>query len=135
MTGSVLGWDVGGANLKAARVSCDRASAPTVLTIPFPLWREPGRLSAVLAEAASRLGAADAMAVTMTAELADCFATKREGVAFVLKAFLTAFQMTACGCTEPMAHSDARMKRRSTRTGAPRTGWRARQSSRGRHRV
>ena len=31
------------------------------------------------------------MAVTMTAELADCFATKREGVAFVLDAFQTAF--------------------------------------------
>ena len=31
------------------------------------------------------------MAVTMTAELADCFATKREGVASVLDAFKTAF--------------------------------------------
>lgn len=31
------------------------------------------------------------MAVTMTAELADCFATKREGVAFVLDAFRSAF--------------------------------------------
>jgi probable H4MPT-linked C1 transfer pathway protein len=31
------------------------------------------------------------MAVTTTAELADCFATKREGVAFVLDAFHTAF--------------------------------------------
>ena len=31
------------------------------------------------------------MAVTMTAELADCFATKREGVVFVLDAFRTAF--------------------------------------------
>jgi probable H4MPT-linked C1 transfer pathway protein len=31
------------------------------------------------------------MAVTMTAELADCFATKREGVAFVLDSFRAAF--------------------------------------------
>ena len=31
------------------------------------------------------------MAVTMTAELADCFATKREGVVFVLDAFRSAF--------------------------------------------
>lgn len=31
------------------------------------------------------------MGLTMTAELADCFATKREGVAFVLDAFRTAF--------------------------------------------
>ena len=34
------------------------------------------------------------MAVTMTAELADCFDTKREGVAFVLDAFRTAFPET-----------------------------------------
>ena len=31
------------------------------------------------------------MAVTMTAELADCFATKRDGVGFVIGAFTTAF--------------------------------------------
>ena len=31
------------------------------------------------------------MAVTMTAELADCFATKREGVAFVIDAFRSTF--------------------------------------------
>src|SRR4030095_13896820 len=34
------------------------------------------------------------MAVTMTAELADCFATKRDGVEFVLAAFRAAFPTT-----------------------------------------
>jgi probable H4MPT-linked C1 transfer pathway protein len=94
MTGPILGWDVGGANLKAARIGEDGQSEPRMLERPFALWREPHRLPTVLAEAADRLGGTrdiHTMAVTMTAELADCFATKREGVAFVLDAFRTAF--------------------------------------------
>ena len=91
MKGPILGWDVGGANVKAARIGADGESAPQVLERPFTLWREPHRLPVVLAEAADQLGGARTMAVTMTAELADCFATKREGVVFVLDAFRTAF--------------------------------------------
>src|SRR6266851_5506043 len=89
--GPILGWDVGGANLKAARIAEDDTSEPRMLERPFPLWREPHRLPAILREAADCLGTAATMAVTTTAELADCFATKREGVAFVLDAFHTAF--------------------------------------------
>ena len=91
MKGPILGWDVGGANLKAARLADDDTSEPSMLQCPFPLWREPHRLAAVLLEAADRLGGARTMAVTTTAELADCFATKREGIAFVLDAFRAAF--------------------------------------------
>jgi probable H4MPT-linked C1 transfer pathway protein len=82
---------VGGANLKAARIDNGGQSPPKIFECPFPIWREPDRLPAILAETADRLGGAHNMAVTMTAELADCFATKREGVAFVLDAFRTAF--------------------------------------------
>ena len=88
---NIIGWDVGGANIKAAWIQDGRQTEPRVLEQPFPLWREPHRLPAVLAGIAGRLGCADAMAVTMTAELADCFATKREGVASVLDAFRDAF--------------------------------------------
>ena len=91
MKAPILGWDVGGANIKAARIEEVGQCEPTVVERSFPLWREPHRLPAVLAETADRLGGAGAMAVTMTAELADCFTTKREGVAFVLDAFQTAF--------------------------------------------
>ena len=86
---AILGWDVGGANVKAARI--DGQSEPRVCERPLALWREPHRLPAVLAETAASVGAAPIMAVTMTAELADCFATKREGVASVLDAFGAAF--------------------------------------------
>ena len=91
MKGAILGWDVGGANVKAALISGDLKSEPRVLEQQFALWREPHCLQAVLGEVAARLGGARTMAVTMTAELADCFATKREGVAFVLDAFRAAF--------------------------------------------
>jgi hypothetical protein len=87
---SVIGWDVGGANIKAARIDGPR-SVPSMFELAIPLWRELHRLPAALAEAAAALGSADTMAVTMTAELADCFANKREGVAGVLDAFGQAF--------------------------------------------
>ena len=91
MIGPILGWDVGGANLKVARIEGHGQSCPAVIERAFALWREPDRLPAMLSEAAEEIGVARSMAVTMTAELADCFATKREGVAFVLDAFRTAF--------------------------------------------
>jgi probable H4MPT-linked C1 transfer pathway protein len=91
MNGPILGWDVGGANVKAARYGGDAAARAQVVECPFALWRDPGRLPTVLTDTANRLGGAPTMAVTMTAELADCFATKREGVGFVLDAFHTAF--------------------------------------------
>jgi probable H4MPT-linked C1 transfer pathway protein len=87
----VLGWDIGGANIKAALVEGSDDPRPAVVERPFALWREPRSLPAVLAETANRLPPARRMAVTMTAELADCFNTKREGVAFVLDAFESVF--------------------------------------------
>jgi len=74
----VAGWDIGGANIKAALVGGSDDPRPAVVERPFALWREPRRLPAVLAETANRLPPARMMAVTMTAELADCFTTKRE---------------------------------------------------------
>ena len=89
MMRAILGWDVGGANIKAARI--EGQSEPLMFERPLALWREPHRLPAVLAETAASIGAAPTMAVTMTAELADCYSTKREGVAAVLDAFAAAF--------------------------------------------
>ncbi|NOT27733.1 MAG: H4MPT-linked C1 transfer pathway protein [Acidobacteria bacterium] len=90
MTTSIIGWDIGGANIKAARIS-EGQSRPVMHERAFPLWREPARLSSVLVDVAEVLGSAQMMAITMTAELADCFANKREGVASVLDALEAAF--------------------------------------------
>src|SRR5215471_566313 len=75
-----LGLDIGGANLKAA------SSAGGAVTEPFEIWRAPGALTAHLKALIARFPPADALAVTMTAELADCYATKSEGVAAILAA-------------------------------------------------
>lgn len=84
---TVMGWDIGGANVKAARLV--RAGGEVQdrrdLTCPLELWREPERLPQVLGEMAASLGGAPWHAVTMTAELVDAFASRREGVAFVLE--------------------------------------------------
>jgi probable H4MPT-linked C1 transfer pathway protein len=80
MTPNVLGLDVGGANLKAAHVSgvaCLRA---------FELWKNPAGLSAALKQLLQELPPFDLLAVTMTGELCDCFATKRAGVCSILEA-------------------------------------------------
>jgi (4-(4-[2-(gamma-L-glutamylamino)ethyl]phenoxymethyl)furan-2-yl)methanamine synthase len=82
---ATLAVDIGGANTKAARL--DGGSLRTV-SRPFEVWRDREALATVLREVAAEVaaGAADAVAVTMTAELSDAFRTKREGVAFVLDA-------------------------------------------------
>jgi probable H4MPT-linked C1 transfer pathway protein len=77
---NVLAWDIGGANLKASdgeELSCETA---------FPLWKHPEDLAQAMATIASRFPPADCWAVTMTGELADCFATKAEGVRRILEA-------------------------------------------------
>ncbi len=83
----VLGWDVGGANVKAAHLVRERGAwAVRTITRPFEIWRAKEMLPGVLSAVAADLPTADATAVTMTAELSDSFRTKREGVAFVLEA-------------------------------------------------
>ena len=85
--GRALGWDVGGAYVKAAVVEAD-SGRRTVRTAsrPFEIWRDKHALPDVLRALAAQLPAPDSVAVTMTAELSDVFRTKREGVGFVLDA-------------------------------------------------
>jgi len=82
---ATLAIDIGGANTKAAWL--DGGSLRTV-SRPFEVWHDRDALPAVLREVAAEVagGPAEAVAITMTAELSDAFRTKREGVAFVLDA-------------------------------------------------
>jgi (4-(4-[2-(gamma-L-glutamylamino)ethyl]phenoxymethyl)furan-2-yl)methanamine synthase len=75
--------DIGGANTKAARL---QDGTLRTVSRAFEIWRDRDALAAVLREVADEAGPADAVAITMTAELSDAFRTKREGVAFVLDA-------------------------------------------------
>jgi len=82
-TPSTLAVDIGGANTKAARL---QGRSLRTVSRPFEVWRDPEALAAILRTVAAEAGEADAVAITMTAELSDAFRTKREGVAFVLAA-------------------------------------------------
>ena len=90
-----VGWDVGGVQVKAARVEQGAGDARCAQTAvrPFEVWRARERLPQVLQDVARELGVSPAvpLAVTMTAELSDAFRSKREGVLFVLDAFGEAF--------------------------------------------
>ncbi|HEY6890371.1 MAG TPA: hydantoinase/oxoprolinase family protein [Solirubrobacter sp.] len=82
---ATLAMDIGGANTKAAWL---QGSTLRTVSRPFEVWRDRTALSRMLRDIAAEVagGPADAVAITMTAELSDAFRTKREGVAFVLDA-------------------------------------------------
>ena len=77
--GSVIGWDVGGAHLKAARA--EGGVVVNVVQLPSPLWLGLDRLTEALEAALGQLGPAERHVVTMTAELADVFPDRATGVA------------------------------------------------------
>lgn len=89
----VLGLDIGGANIKAA--TFDGHS----VNVPFPIWKNRDLLASKLRELPLLSDfTPDLVALTMTAELADCFSTKAEGVDFIVR--------TTC---EVFAHSVVRV--------------------------
>jgi (4-(4-[2-(gamma-L-glutamylamino)ethyl]phenoxymethyl)furan-2-yl)methanamine synthase len=92
----ILAWDIGGANIKAARLVLrgDQAGLVQVVSRPFEIWREKDHLPEALSEIYFQLfstGRPQALAVTMTAELSDVFATKRDGVTFILESIRSGF--------------------------------------------
>lgn len=77
----VLGLDIGGANIKASTADGESVS------ISFAIWQNRDGLRGILKQLPFyRDAAPDIVALTMTAELADCFQTKAEGVQFIIEA-------------------------------------------------
>ena len=86
---SVIGFDIGGAHLKAAR-ACD-GRIVEVLLLPCNPHYGVARLEDAIEEAVARLATAEhfavtCFAVTMTAELSDAFETRAAGVATIASA-------------------------------------------------
>jgi len=75
----VIGWDIGGAHLKAARVKDGRVEA--AVQAATPLWLGLESLETAFDALHAQLGRADRHAITMTGELCDAFPSRREGVA------------------------------------------------------
>jgi len=84
-----LGLDIGGANLKAVHAD-GRAWAE-----PMALWRDPDQLPERLGALIRKAGEVDQLRVTMTGELCDCFANRREGVTAILDAVREAAERRA----------------------------------------
>jgi probable H4MPT-linked C1 transfer pathway protein len=82
-----VGLDIGGANLKAATNDGDAVDRA------FPLWKHSGRLATELRSLLERFPQPDLVAVTMTGELADCFASKTEGVRAIIDAVASATEI------------------------------------------
>ncbi|MDD5273175.1 MAG: hydantoinase/oxoprolinase family protein [Methylovulum sp.] len=75
-----IGWDIGGAHLKAAAVSPD-GIVTAIFQQPCPLWKGLATLHAAVAAILQALPAAKYRhAITMTGELVDLFAGRDDGV-------------------------------------------------------
>ena len=84
-TGVILGFDIGGANIKVATSDGHYARS-----LPFPMWCLHNQLattiSSLIAEYKNGHGNPRALAITMTGELADGFKSKRDGVTSICNA-------------------------------------------------
>ncbi|NOT71674.1 MAG: hypothetical protein HOP09_10460 [Hyphomicrobium sp.] len=78
MTTVTIGYDVGGAHLKVARIEDGRVTAAEQFACA--LWKGLDQLDAALSAASQITRGADNHAVTMTGELCELFTTRHEGV-------------------------------------------------------
>ena len=120
----IAGIDIGGANIKFALISSPSANYQTVTDVGastefdndtkftdgtdftydiqatgevgFPFWSDHRELIAKLNQIRKSSGKLDGVAITMTAELADCFENKCQGVHFIVDAVEQAFSETTC---------------------------------------
>ncbi|MBL8469316.1 hydantoinase/oxoprolinase family protein [Methyloversatilis discipulorum] len=76
---ALIGWDIGGAHVKAARIDDGQVSG--VVQVACPLWQGLDKLDAAVAEALVALGTAPCHAITMTGEMTDLFDARADGVA------------------------------------------------------
>jgi (4-(4-[2-(gamma-L-glutamylamino)ethyl]phenoxymethyl)furan-2-yl)methanamine synthase len=78
----VIGWDIGGAHVKLARVRDGTVLA--LRQVPCALWQGVDRLAAAMAEGLAGWPRPDRHALTMTGELADIFPDRASGVRTIL---------------------------------------------------
>ncbi len=75
---AVIGWDLGGAHLKGARLVAGKVTQ--VVQLPCPLWQGLTHLEQGVERALMVLGTAPVHAITMTGEMVDLFPDRRTGV-------------------------------------------------------
>lgn len=81
----MIGWDLGGAHLKAARLDGSGRVLEAV-QVPCRLWEGMHHFHSAVDEIEAALGTAPTHAVTMTGEMVDFFPSRGEGVATLVTA-------------------------------------------------
>ncbi|MBI2994833.1 MAG: hypothetical protein HYY48_11770 [Gammaproteobacteria bacterium] len=88
----ILGWDIGGAHLKMARIDA-RGAVLETRQFPTPLWLGLHSLAETLGELQARFARQTLRhAVTMTGELSDIFPSRMDGVRSLLELFARYFE-------------------------------------------
>ncbi|WP_020182031.1 hydantoinase/oxoprolinase family protein [Methylotenera sp. 1P/1] len=103
-----IGWDIGGAHIKAALVDA-QGLAHQVYQLACPLWRGPQELVQSMAQIQALLPSNVVSAVTMTGELVDYFPNRHTGVceiARVVHAQLGADARFYAGETGWLSHTE-----------------------------
>ncbi|MGZ8258176.1 MAG: hydantoinase/oxoprolinase family protein [Methylotenera sp.] len=100
MNNGIIGWDVGGAHLKAALLDGD-GKLQQVLQVPCALWRGLQELETAIDVVLNTFSTKPVLhAVTMTGELVDLFANRKAGVqsiSRVMDANLSGFKQFYAG--------------------------------------
>jgi len=85
VTNQVVGWDIGGAHVKAVLMDLDK-QVIRVIQRPCPLWQGLSHLQRAVAEIIEQWGdLSGPQVITMTGELADLFNNREEGVNQLIK--------------------------------------------------
>ena len=88
---TVIGWDLGGANIKLARAEGARVGDGRVMRvaqIPCPIVTERSKFDAAVDAALPFISSPALHAVTMTGELSDVFSDRAEGVVYLIDLML-----------------------------------------------
>lgn len=85
MQANIIGWDIGGAHVKAAAINAGRIVA--VYQQPCPLWKGLDQLQYAVSSILQELAGLNSRhAITMTGELVDLFENRDDGVKQIIQA-------------------------------------------------
>ena len=80
-----IGWDIGGAHLKAAAIDT-QGVITKVVQLPCPLWKGTAELETAVETVVRKIPLKSALhAITMTGELVDLFASREQGVKAIVQ--------------------------------------------------
>jgi probable H4MPT-linked C1 transfer pathway protein len=81
----IIGWDIGGAHVKAAVLN-PNGTVLNVFQTPCPLWKGTGFLNKAISQILNKISDKNCKhAVTMTGELVDLFENRDQGVAKIIQ--------------------------------------------------